>query len=86
MVVIVTINFAVCWLPTHLFIIIKSAFFSEPDLPLNAYVALTIFKQFAHTLSYLTPVINPFLYAFYNENFRSSILLFFKDITCRNRN
>jgi hypothetical protein len=76
MVVIVTINFAICWLPTQLFIIIKSTFFNESDLPLNIYVFLIIFKQFAHTLSYLTPVINPILNVLYNDNLRSSILLF----------
>jgi hypothetical protein len=78
MVVIVTINFAVCWLPTQLFIIIKSAFFTEPDLPLNIYVFLLIFKQLAHTLSYLTSVINPILNVLYDDNLRSSILVFLK--------
>lgn len=87
MVAVVTLNFAICWLPTHLFIIIKLLFFtSESDLPLNVFTALSLFKQFAHTLSYMTPVINPFLYAFFNDNFSSSIVLFFKRITCRKPN
>ena len=83
MVALVTLNFTLCWLPTHLFIIIKLLFYtSEADLPLHVFTALSLFKQFAHTLSYLTPVINPCLYAFFNDNFRASMKLFFKRFSC----
>ncbi len=81
MVAVVTLNFGICWLPTHLFIILKRLIRVSPDS--NAYVYLTIFKLIAHTLSYLTPVINPVLYAFYNENFLLPLIDIWSRITCR---
>ena len=81
MVAIVTLNFAICWLPTHIFIIMRLLFFTnESDLPLNVFTMLSLFKQFAHTLSYLTPVINPLLYGFFNESYKTSITAFLKKI------
>jgi hypothetical protein len=81
MVVLVTVNFAVCWLPTHLFIIIKRSVAIEQNS--DEYIYLSLFKIIAHTLSYLTPVINPCLYAFFNENFRSSFYDLWLKLTCR---
>lgn len=79
MVAVVTLNFGLCWFPTHLFIIIRG-FVSSND----SY--MMIFKLSAHTLSYLTPVINPCLYAFYNENFRTCLFDLWYKITCRPQN
>ena len=81
MVILVTVNFAICWLPTHLFIIIKRSVSIEQNS--DAYIYLSLFKIIAHTLSYLTPVINPCLYAFFNENFRSSFHDLWLMMTCR---
>ena len=80
MVAVVTLNFGICWFPTHLFILLKR--FINLENP-NAFVYLTMFKLLAHTLSYLTPVINPILYAFYNENFRHPLTDIRTKFTCR---
>lgn len=82
MVAVVTLNFGICWLPTHLFIIFR------PSLSEYTYLFpyLSLFKLIAHTLSYLTPVINPCLYAFYNENFRNSFYDLYYRIMCKKEN
>ncbi|CAF1096430.1 unnamed protein product [Brachionus calyciflorus] len=80
MVAVVTLNFGICWLPTHLFIILKTTL-GDSNPQLLPY--LSLFKLFAHTLSYLTPVINPCLYAFYNENFRSCFYDLWFRMTCK---
>lgn len=81
MVVLVSLNFAVGWLPTHLFIIIKQLKKIEPGT--DEYAYLQLFKTVAHTLSYLTPVINPCLYAFFNENYRAPLKEIWLKLTCR---
>ncbi len=72
LVAVVTLNFALCWLPAHLFILLITLIDSG-KITKTTYTALSIFKLFAHTLSYLTPVINPILYGYFNENFRNSL-------------
>ena len=71
MIVLVTLNFAIGWFPTHLFIIIRRVRTIDPST--NEYVFLQVFKLVAHTLSYLTPVVNVCLYAFFNENFQKPL-------------
>jgi hypothetical protein len=71
MVAIVTLNFGICWFPTHLFALLRYLYptwFNER--PASMYN----FKTFANTLTYLTPVLNPFLYGFFNENFRTPLI------------
>lgn len=77
MVILVTLNFGVCWMPTHLMVILRSLV-SNPNGPY-----LAVLKLVANTLSYLTPVINPCVYAFFNENFRNSFIEIWYQITCR---
>nr|QVK45768.1 G protein-coupled receptor [Proales similis] len=81
MVVLFTVNFAFCWFSTHLLIIIRACINIRVESEL--YVYLSFFKIIAHTLSYLTPVINPCLYAFFNENFRSSLRDLFRLVRCK---
>ena len=71
MVALVTLNFGICWLPTHLLIIVYRS--TSEDMLYYYHPYFVSFKYFAHTLSYLTPVVNPCVYAFYNENFRTSL-------------
>lgn len=62
--------FAIIWMPTYIFIAIKQ-FYSASDLSPNLFLGLSIFKQLAHTLSYLTPIINPIVNVkYFNEKFR----------------
>lgn len=83
MVAVLTLAFGICWLPTHLFIILRRVVtFSEDS---NMYIYLTVFKLIAHTLSYLTPVVNTILYAFYNENFRQPLADIWMRATCRTK-
>ena len=79
MVAIVTLNFGICWLPTHIIAIISYVYENNQRLEALHY----LLKIIANTLSYLTPVINPCVYAFYNENFRIPLIDLCKKITCR---
>ena len=85
MVAIVTLNFAICWLPAHLFILLI-AYIDKNKITHTTYTALALFKSFAHTLSYVTPVLNPISYAFYNENFRQPLTLLFEKVNCKKGN
>ena len=68
---VVTLNFAICWLPANFFIILI-VFVDKLDSEFIKHY-LYLFKLFAHTLSYLTPVLNPISYAFYNDKFRGPL-------------
>jgi hypothetical protein len=81
MVAILTLNFGICWLPTHLLVIALRLFNIREDL-LNY---MRMFKLIAHTFSYTTPVINPCVYAFYNENFRTSLFDIWNRVTCKSK-
>jgi hypothetical protein len=72
MVAIFTFNFAICWLPTHALMIFRQLKHVQHKDPLFFY--LFLFKLFAHLFSYLTPLIDPCLYAFFNDNFRISLV------------
>ena len=65
-------SFAILWCPTYIGIILKQFYSSSTDDLLlsntnnnnynnnnNIFIGLIIFKQLSHTLSYLTPIINP---------------------------
>lgn len=71
MVAVITLNFTLCWLPTQILLLLKQ-FDSKFPYTNNAQHHVYLFKIIAHTLSYLTPVINPILYAFFNRNFCDS--------------
>jgi hypothetical protein len=81
MIILVTLNFAIGWMPTHLFIIIRRIRTIDPNT--NEYVYLQVFKIVAHTLSYLTPVINVCLYAFFNENFQKPLKEIYLKLVCK---
>lgn len=81
MVAILTLNFGICWLPTHL-LVIALRLFNIPEDLLNY---MRMFKLIAHTFSYTTPVINPCVYAFYNENFRTSLFDIWNRVTCKSK-
>ena len=81
MIILVTLNFAIGWLPTHLFIIIRRIRTIDPNT--NEYVYLQVFKIVAHTLSYLTPVVNVCLYAFFNENFQKPLKEIYLKAFCK---
>ena len=65
MVAIMTLVFAICWLPITLYIMSPSVF--QHRTPLVYY-----FKILAHSFSYLNSAINPILYAFLNRSFRNN--------------
>lgn len=44
-------------------------FIKDMNLSPTAVTVMSIFKLIAHTLSYLTPILNPITYGFYNESF-----------------
>ncbi|KAG1668491.1 Allatostatin-A receptor [Nymphon striatum] len=73
MVVIVVVVFAVCWMPIHLILVLKS--FNLYKLSKGAIYAQIV----SHTLAYANSCVNPILYAFLSENFRKS---FHKVIAC----
>ena len=81
MIILVTLNFAIGWFPTHLFIIIRRLRNVDPNT--NEYVYLQVFKIVAHTLSYMTPVVNVCLYAFFNENFQKPLYEIYLRMCCR---
>jgi hypothetical protein len=69
LVTLVTLNFILCWLPAHLFLLFRMI------LDINTITStMLLLKLLAHTLTYMTPVINPILYGFYNDNFRQPLL------------
>ena len=68
--IVVTLVFALCWLPIHILELMKCANLSI--LYVVAYshpkVLYTI-RAFAHALAYFNSCLNPYLYALLNRNF-----------------
>ncbi|CAG9804066.1 unnamed protein product [Chironomus riparius] len=73
MIVAVVLAFAICWLPIHIILVLKS---------LDAYhqtTMLVAFQIISHVLAYTNSCINPILYCFLSENFRKA---FRKVVNC----
>ena len=79
MVAIITLCFAACWLLTHVLGLLRH-FGPRIDYGTHADDVIYLLKIIAHTLTFSTPVINPFLYGFYNENFHVPLLEIRKNI------
>ena len=66
MVLVVVVVFAVCWLPIHcvnlMTVIVK----------IQVTRHITVLKMISYCLSYLSSVINPFIYSFMNRTFRKA--------------
>lgn len=67
MVFIVVLLFAICWLPVHVFQLIRVF---DPGYPKTKSVY--VLKMISHTLSYANSIVNPFVYAFLNDGFRKA--------------
>ncbi|XP_055374801.1 allatostatin-A receptor [Condylostylus longicornis] len=66
MVVVVVLAFAICWLPIHIILVLKSL-----ELYNNSLFAV-ICQITAHVLAYTNSCVNPILYAFLSDNFRKA--------------
>ncbi|CAF0733839.1 unnamed protein product [Rotaria sordida] len=69
-VIVVTLAFAICWLPIHILELMKCG---NPQL-LNSLIqlypkVLYSIRGFTHALAYLNSCLNPYLYALLNRNF-----------------
>ncbi|CAF1288909.1 unnamed protein product [Rotaria sordida] len=70
MVIIVTLAFAVCWLPIHILELMKCANSSILYALIQSYpVVLYSIRVFTHALAYFNSCLNPYLYALLNRNF-----------------
>jgi hypothetical protein len=66
MIVAVVLAFAICWLPIHIILVLKS---------IDVYhqtTTLVAFQIISHVLAYTNSCINPILYCFLSENFRKA--------------
>jgi hypothetical protein len=78
LIAIVSITFALTWLPAHIIRIWKVAF--NNSFPYND--AMYIIKVISHTLTYSNSVLNPFFYVFIGAKFRSHIYSEFNQLCC----
>jgi hypothetical protein len=58
--------FAICWLPIHIVLIVKSIY---PDIQSTLLIKVQIIS---HILAYCSSCVNPLLYAFLSDNFRKA--------------
>ncbi|CAF2403944.1 unnamed protein product [Rotaria sp. Silwood2] len=69
-VVVVTLAFAVCWLPIHVLELMKCANSSILNTLVRSYPkVLYSIRAFTHALAYFNSCLNPYLYALLNRNF-----------------
>ncbi|CAF0979606.1 unnamed protein product [Adineta ricciae] len=70
MVIVVTLAFALCWLPIHILELMKCSKLSILYIVARSHpkVLYTI-RAFAHALAYFNSCLNPYLYALLNRNF-----------------
>ncbi|CAF4862194.1 unnamed protein product [Rotaria socialis] len=70
MVIIVTLAFAICWLPIHVLELMKCANSSMLDSLIRSYPKLLYaVRALTHALAYFNSCLNPYLYALLNRNF-----------------
>lgn len=83
MVIVVTLAFALCWLPIHVLELMKCA---NASILLNLLQThpkfLYAIRAFAHALAYFNSCLNPYLYALLNRNFCFDLIGIFP--TCCN--
>lgn len=71
----VTLAFAVCWLPIHILELIKcgNVAFLNDLIELHPKLLYSI-RAFTHALAYFNSCLNPYLYAILNRNFCSDLV------------
>ncbi|CAM4865628.1 unnamed protein product [Rotaria socialis] len=70
MVIVVTLAFAVCWLPIHILELTKCGNSSYLNYLIDFYPkSLYSIRAFTHALAYFNSCLNPYLYAILNRNF-----------------
>ncbi|XP_035671615.1 QRFP-like peptide receptor [Branchiostoma floridae] len=74
MLCIVVLMFAICWLPIHLFTLILD--FKAELIIGNKYMALVLYFS-AHWLAMSNSFMNPIVYSFMNDKFRSDLMRLF---------
>ncbi|CAF3384516.1 unnamed protein product [Rotaria sp. Silwood1] len=69
-VIVVTLAFAICWLPIHILELMKCANSSILYALIRSYPkVLYSIRAFTHALAYFNSCLNPYLYALLNRNF-----------------
>ncbi|CAF0843697.1 unnamed protein product [Adineta ricciae] len=70
MVIVVTLAFAICWLPIHILELLKCANLSRLNSLISSYPGtLYAIRAITHALGYFNSCLNPYLYALLNRNF-----------------
>lgn len=69
MMIVVVVVYAICWIPWHMFATVKAMWRPMSEKP---WIIKPLFF-FCHWLSMSSGCCNPFIYAFFNENFRKEV-------------